>query len=205
MHTEQTSFQDLPISQTEDTLEAAIHRATEALLAQQQSDGHWVYELEADCTIPAEYILMMHYMDEIDEALQTKIANYLRAHQNEQGAWPLYTGGKMDISCSVKAFYALKLAGDSSDTPHMARARRAILAAGGAAKSNVFTRITLALFQQVPWRATPFIPVEAILLPRWFPFHLSKVSYWSRTVMVPLLILCSLKPKAVNPKGVDVR
>ncbi len=205
VHREQTSFQELPISQTEDTLETAIDRAKEALLAQQQSDGHWVYELEADCTIPAEYILMMHYMDEIDEALQTKIRNYLRARQTEQGGWSLYPGGKMDISCSVKAYYALKLAGDFADMPRMARARRAILAEGGAAKSNVFTRITLALFQQVPWRATPFIPVEAILLPRWFPFHLSKVSYWSRTVMVPLLILCSLKPKAANPKGVDVR
>ncbi|MGH8601787.1 MAG: squalene--hopene cyclase, partial [Gammaproteobacteria bacterium] len=155
MHREQTSFQELPISQTEDALETAIHRAKEALLAQQQSDGHWVYELEADCTIPAEYILMMHYMDEIEEALQTKIRNYLRARQTEQGGWSLYPGGEMDISCSVKAYYALKLAGDSADGPRMARARRAILAAGGAAKSNVFTRITLALFQQVPWRATP--------------------------------------------------
>lgn len=205
MDREQTSFQELPISQTEDTLETAIHRAKEALLAQQQSDGHWVYELEADCAIPSEYILMMHHMDEIDEALQTKIRNYVRARQTKQGGWSLYPGGEMDISCSVKAYYALKLAGDFADMPHMARARHAILAEGGAAKSNVITRITLALFQQVPWRATPFMPVEAILLPRWFPFHLSKVSYWSRTVMVPLLILCSLKPRAVNPRGVDVR
>jgi len=85
------------------------------------------------------------------------------------------------------------------------RAREAILARGGAARSNVFTRIALALFGQVPWRAVPFMPVELLLMPRWFPFHMSKVSYWSRTVVVPLLILCSLKPKAANPRKVDVR
>ena len=87
----------------------------------------------------------------------------------------------------------------------MVKARQAILAHGGAARANVFTRITLALFGQVPWRAVPFIPVEVMLLPRWFPFHVSRVSYWSRAVMVPLFILCSLKPKARNPKQLDIR
>ncbi len=115
-----------------------------------------------------------------------------------------YYGGEADISCSVKAYYALKLVGDSPDAPHMQRARQYILQAGGAARANVFTRISLALFGQVPWRAVPFIPVEVMLLPRWFPFHLSKVSYWSRAVMVPLFILCSLKPRAKNPRGVHI-
>ena len=89
--------------------------------------------------------------------------------------------------------------------PHMVRARSAILARGGAAKANVFTRIALALFGQVPWRAVPVMPIEIMLLPRWFPFHLSKVSYWSRTVIVPLLILMALKPTARNPRGVGIR
>jgi len=148
---------------------------------------------------------MMHYMNEIDEELEARIARYLRDHQADHGGWPLFTGGALDVSCSVKAYYALKLAGDSPDAPHMKRAREAILARGGAARSNVFTRIALALFGQVPWRAVPFMPVELLLMPRWFPFHMSKVSYWSRTVVVPLLILCSLKPKAANPRKVDVR
>src|SRR3546814_4882955 len=91
----------------------------------------------------------------------------------------------MDLSASVKAYFALKLAGDDPEAAHMERARAAILAAGGAAQSNVFTRIALALFGQVPWRAVPEMPVEIMLLPRWFPFHLSKVSYWSRTVIAP--------------------
>jgi squalene-hopene/tetraprenyl-beta-curcumene cyclase len=188
-----------------DDLDHAIERARGALLAAQQPEGYWCFELEADCTIPSEYVLMMHYMDEVDEALQGKIAVYLRARQMAHGGWPLYHGGAFDLSGSVKAYYALKLAGDGAEAPHMVKARQAILAHGGAARANVFTRIALALFQQVPWRAVPFIPVEVMLLPRWFPFHVSRVSYWSRTVMVPLFILCSLKPKARNPQGVDIR
>ncbi len=188
-----------------DDLEAVIARACEALECAQQADGHWVYPLEADCTIPAEYILMMHFMDEVDEDLERGIARYLRKKQASHGGWSLYHGGDFDLSGSVKAYYALKLAGDDPEAPHMVRARQAILAHGGAARANVFTRITLALFGQVPWRAVPFIPVEIMLLPRWFPFHLSKVSYWSRTVMVPLFILCTLKPKAANPRGIDIR
>ncbi|HEV7393755.1 MAG TPA: squalene--hopene cyclase, partial [Burkholderiales bacterium] len=175
------------------------------MLAAQHPDGYWCYELEADCTIPAEYVLMMHYLGEIDTALQARIATYLRAHQVAENGWALYSGGGFDLSCSVKAYYALKLAGDSPDAPHMRAAREAILEHGGAARANVFTRITLALFRQLPWRGVPFMPVEIVLLPRWFPFHLDKVSYWSRTVLVPLLILCSLKARARNPRGVSVR
>ena len=185
-------------------IEAALGRSVSALIERQHADGYWCFELEADCTIPAEYLLMMHYMGEVDRGLAAKLAVYLRERQQADGGWYLYHGGAMDLSCSVKVYYALKLAGDDPEAAHMQRARRAILAQGGAARANVFTRITLALFQQVPWRAVPFIPVEALLLPRWFPFHLSKVSYWSRTVMVPLLILCSLKPRARNPDGVGI-
>lgn len=183
----------------------AIVRARKALLSYQHQDGYWCFELEADCTIPAEYILMMHYMDEIDEEIEAKLAVYLRTHQGSHGGWPLFYGGDIDLSCSVKVYYALKLAGDNPDEPHMQKARKAIMAGGGAAGCNVFTRITLALFGQVPWRAVPFTPVELILLPRWSPFHFSKVSYWTRAVTIPLTILCSLKPKAKNPKRVDVQ
>ena len=147
----------------------------------------------------------MHFLDEIEPQLERKLAVYLREHQAGHGGWPLYHGGALDLSCTVKAYYALKLAGDDPQAPHMRRAREAILARGGAAHVNVFTRIALALFGQVPWRAVPYIPVEIMLLPKWFPFHLDKVSYWSRTVMVPLFVLCTLKPLARNPRHVDVR
>jgi squalene-hopene/tetraprenyl-beta-curcumene cyclase len=186
-------------------LDRAVFFARDALLARQSAQGYWCFELEADCTIPAEYIMMMHFLDEIDASLERKLAVYLRSHQGEHGGWPLYHGGDLNISCTIKAYYALKLAGDDPEAPHMARARAAILARGGAARANVFTRIALALFGQLPWRGVPYIPVEIMLLPKWFPFHLDKVAYWSRTVMVPLFILCTRKPKAKNPRQVDIR
>jgi squalene-hopene/tetraprenyl-beta-curcumene cyclase len=187
-------------------IDQAIERARLALMARQRPDGHWCFEFETDCTISAEYILMMHFIDEIDDVLQEKLARYIRLKQrlDTHGGWPLYHDGVIDISCSVKAYYALKAAGDSPDAPHMKRAREAILAKGGAAKSNVFTRILLAMFGQVPWRAAPYVPVEIMLFPRWMPFHLDKVSYWARSTMVPLFILCSLKAKAKNPRNVSV-
>ena len=186
-------------------LERAIEAAERALLDLQKDDGHWVFELEADATIPAEYILLEHYLDEIDDARQAKIGVHLRRIQNADGGWPLFYRGATDISATVKAYYALKMTGESPDAPHMARARERELELGGAARCNVFTRMALALFGQVPWRAVPMMPVEMTLLPRWFPFHLSKVSYWSRTVVVPLVILAALKPRARNPRKVDVR
>ncbi|HIP80569.1 MAG TPA: squalene--hopene cyclase [Kiloniellaceae bacterium] len=182
---------------------------TEALKTQQRDDGHWVFELEADATIPAEYIFLQHFLGSIDSdayrSVEPKIANHLRAVQGGDGGWPLFHDGEMDLSASVKAYFALKLAGDDPEAPHMLRAREAILARGGAAQCNVFTRIALALFGEVPWRAVPEMPVEIMLLPRWFPFHLSKVSYWSRTVIAPLLILMDQKPQAANPRKVSIR
>ncbi len=186
-------------------LDRVIAEARATLGGLQAEDGHWCFEFEADCTISAEYILMQHYMDERDGPLEAKIAVYLRNKQADHGGWPLYYGGPFDLSASVKAYYALKLAGDNPELPHMRRAREAILAHGGAERANVFTRITLALFAQVPWRAVPFIPVEIMLLPRWFPFQIYKVASWSRTVMVPLFILCSLKARAKNPLQVHIR
>ena len=157
------------------SLNRSIDAARDELLNRQTEHGYWLFELEADCTIPAEYIMMMHYLDEIDSSLQSRLAAYLRTHQADHGGWPLYHGGDLNISCTIKAYYALKMAGDSTDAPHMVRARNAILERGGAARANVFTRIALALFGQVPWRAVPYIPVEIMLLPRWFPFNLDKV------------------------------
>ena len=108
------------------------------------------------------------------------------------------------MSASVKAYFALKMIGDSIDAEHMRRAREAIRARGGAARANVFTRTLLALYGQISWRAVPMMPVEIMLLPKWFPFHLDKISYWSRTVIVPLLVLLALKPRAQNAKGVRI-
>ncbi|MEO3431227.1 squalene--hopene cyclase [Pelagibius sp. CAU 1746] len=192
-----------------DAVDALVGEMRAALQAEQRPDGHWLFELEADATIPAEYIFLQHFLGQVDtpkfRELEPKLAKHLRAIQGAHGGWPLFHDGDLDISASVKAYFALKLAGDDPEAPHMLRARTAILAVGGAAQSNVFTRIALALFGQVPWRAVPEMPVEIMLLPRWFPFHLSKVSYWSRTVIAPLLIVMDKKPEAANPRGVDIR
>jgi len=195
---------DAAESSLENDLDLVIDRCFKALLDYQDKDGYWCFELEADCTVPAEYILMTHFTGETDEELEAKIAVYLRSHQCYDGGWSLFYGGDFDLSCSVKAYYALKLAGDSPDASHMVQAREAILARGGASRANVLTRYTLALFGQIPWKGVPFLPVEIAFMPRWFPFHFNKVSYWSRTVMIPLSILYSLKPEAKNPGQVDI-
>ncbi len=189
----------------ESDLEESVLKAAGALRRRQNPDGHWRFELEADATIPAEYILLEHYLDRIDVARQQRIGVYLRGTQGDHGGWPLFHDGKFDLSASVKAYFALKCLGDLPDAPHMVRARAAILAAGGAERTNVFTRVQLALFGQVPWHAVPTMPVEIMLLPEWFFFHLSKVSYWSRTVIVPLLVLMARRPRARNPHGVHIR
>jgi squalene-hopene/tetraprenyl-beta-curcumene cyclase len=191
-------------ARTEQPLDLAIGDAVRALLGRQKADGHWVFELEADATIPSEYIMLGHFLDEIDPVLEKKISVYLRRTQNGDGGWALFYGGVTDVSATVKAYFALKLAGESTEAPHMRAARERILELGGAARCNVFTRIALALFGQVPWRAVPAMPVEIMHLPKWFPFHLDKVSYWSRTVVTPLLVLMALHPRARNPKSVNV-
>jgi squalene-hopene/tetraprenyl-beta-curcumene cyclase len=186
-------------------LEASIASATRALLDERQPDGHWVFELEADCTIPAEYVLLRHYLGEpVDAVLEGKIANYLRRVQGTHGGWPLVHDGEFDMSASVKAYFALKMIGDSVDASHMVRAREAMRSRGGAIHSNVFTRFMLAMFEVTTWRSVPVLPVEIMLLPLWSPFHINKISYWARTTIVPLLVLAALKPHAKNVNGVGI-
>lgn len=167
-------------------------------------NGSFVYELEADVTIPSEYILMMHFIGKIDLEIQKKIVNYIIRTQNKEGGWPLFFGGKSDISASVKAYFALKVSGINQNSNSMIKAKALILKLGGAENSNVFTKITLALFGQISWKAIPIMPIEIMRLPKWFPFHLNKISYWSRTVLVPLLIILHEKPLANNPSGTNI-
>ncbi len=188
-----------------DPLAALIDDAREQLLSRQQDDGHFIFELEADATIPSEYILLYHFLGEPKEEIEPALVGYLKDIQGEHGGWPLFHKGDFNISASVKAYYAMKIAGEDIDAPHMKRAREAILAHGGAETSNVFTRIMLAMFEQAPWTAIPCMPVEIMLLPKWFPFHMSKISYWSRTVIAPLLVLTAKRATAINPKQVGIR
>ena len=190
-----------------DLIDTARENATDAanhLMALQRDDGHIVYELEADATIPAEYIFLNHFINDLEPELEAEMGDYLRSIQSDShGGWPLFHDGDFNISASVKAYYALKIIGDDINAPHMVRAREAILNFGGAEKANVFTRYALALFGQVPWHGVPAMPVELMLMPRWFPVNIWKFAYWSRTVIGPLLILASKRPLAKNPRQVD--
>jgi squalene-hopene/tetraprenyl-beta-curcumene cyclase len=176
-------------------LNQALSRARTLLLSLQNRQGYWVFDLEADCTISAEYVLLQRFLQRpLAPERAARLANYVRRSQLPEGGWPLFKGSAADISASVKAYFALKLLGDTAEAPHMKKAYRTILNLGGASKVNVFTRINLALFGQIPWRTVPAMPLEIMLLPRWFFLHLYKVSYWSRTVIVPLLLLLKERP-----------
>ncbi|MEM9783956.1 MAG: squalene--hopene cyclase, partial [Pseudomonadota bacterium] len=100
----------------------------------QRDDGHIVFELEADCTIPAEYVLLRHFLGEVDTPREARIAAYIRTVQNADGSWPLFHNGSGNISATVKGYWALKLIGDDPEAPHMRRARTWVLGQGGAAK-----------------------------------------------------------------------
>src|SRR3981081_2849556 len=205
MSSQMHSVSKLTGIENEASLEASIASATQGLLGYRRPDGHWVFELEADSTIPAEYVLLRHYLGEaVDTELERKIANYLRRVQGAHGGWPLVHDGDFDMSASVKSYFALKMIGDPADAPHMARACEAIRSRGGAIHSNVFTRFLLTMFGVLTWRAVPILPVEIMLLPMWSPFHINKISYWARTTIVPLMVLAALKPRAKNVSGVGI-
>jgi squalene-hopene/tetraprenyl-beta-curcumene cyclase len=182
-------------------VDAAIERAHALLLKTQAPDGHWVGELEADSTISSEYLLFGHLIDRVDREREAKIVAYLRGRQLADGGWSLYEGGPANLSATIKAYFAMKAAGVSPDDPAMAGARALILARGGLVEANVFTKILLALFGEYDWSGIPAMPVEIMLLPRWSYFNLLEVSYWSRTVIVPLLILMDVKPVHRLPEG----
>jgi squalene-hopene/tetraprenyl-beta-curcumene cyclase len=181
----------------------AIRRSQDHLLALQDPAGYWLGRLEADTTITSEYLLLRHLLGTLDAGLAAKAARYLRERQAGDGSWNLYEAGTGDISASIKAYFALKLCGVSPGDPAMARAREWIVAQGGPVRANVFTKITLALFGQYPWGGVPAMPVEIVLLPRWSYFNIHAVSYWSRTVIVPLLIVMDHRP--VHPLPPELR
>jgi squalene-hopene/tetraprenyl-beta-curcumene cyclase len=175
-------------------IDSAIERAQAQLLSCQAPDGHWVGELEADTTITSEYLLFCHLTDRVDRERERKMVRYLRHQQLPDGGFNLYQQGPANLSATIKAYLAMKVAGVSPDDPALARARARIHQWGGPTEASVFTKILLALFGEYDWSGIPAMPVEIMLLPRWSYFNLFEVSYWSRTVMVPLLILMDIKP-----------
>ncbi len=193
------------IGQSE-AIDDAVRRNLSWLFGRQErQQGYWVAELEADTTLTAEYIMLRRFMGMEDIGRTHKAARYLIAMQLPEGGWPIYYGGPAEISASVKAYFALKLAGVSADEPLMLKAREAIVAMGGVVNANVFTKITLTLFDQYDWKGVPSMPPEIILFPRRFYFSLYAFSYWSRAVLIPLLIVFAHRPVCRIPReqGID--
>jgi squalene-hopene/tetraprenyl-beta-curcumene cyclase len=160
-----------------------------------------VAELQTDSTLTSEYLMLQHFLGRVDETKQRKIVAFLRETQLPEGGWNIYYGGPNHLSTTVKAYFALKLAGCSADEPFMRRAREVILGQGGLLRSNVFTKFALAIFGQIDWRGVPAMPIEIFLFPSWFFFNMHEISYWSRTVLTPLMIIYAHKPVAPVPPG----
>src|ERR1041385_1011327 len=167
---------------------AAVRAAREHLFSTQHEDGYWCGELEADTTLESDYILLRVLLGTVDEERQAKCAREILAHQNKDGGWPIFHGGPSNISASVKAYFALKLAGYKPDHPVLERARTKILELGGATECNTFTKIYLCFLGQYDWEAVPAVPPEIVLFPNWFWFNLYEISSWSRAILVPLSI-----------------
>ena len=160
-------------------LSRAIVRTRAWLLGQQQADGHWVGELQGDTILESEYILLLAFLGRHETDTARKAARYILKEQLVEGGWAIYPGGGVDVSASVKAYFALKLTGHDPGAAPMRRARAAIMAHGGADAVNSFTRFYLALLGQISYKQCPAVPVEVLLLPSWAPINLFKVSAWS--------------------------
>jgi squalene-hopene/tetraprenyl-beta-curcumene cyclase len=176
-----------------DALTGAIDRARHALVERQHADGCWLAELEADTTLTSEYLLLRHFIGAVTHIQERKGARWILEHQGDNGGWPIYDGGPSNISCTAKAYLALRAAGFSATEPALRAARRFVLERGGLPAVNTFTKIQFALVGQFDWQSVPAIPVEIVLLPRGTWFNLGEISYWSRATLVPLSILAACR------------
>lgn len=171
-----------------------IERARRALLDRQHPQGYWHGLLEANAEMNAEYIIFSHFMDEVDPQLEARLGRLLIERQQADGSWSLFLGGEGYLSTCVEAYFALKLSGMRAGEEAMTAARRWILSHGGIARSGTLPRFYLAAMGQVQWQATPALPVEAVLLPSWFPFNMYELSSWARGTVFALMLLQATRP-----------
>src|SRR5437870_15848 len=186
-------------SAADEEITRAITRAQENVLRQQKPDGHWCGELIVDSTLCSDYVVFMHWCGEVDAQLQRCCVRHILKRQLQDGGWNIYHAGPSEINASVKAYFALKLAGCSVDAPFMREARANIMRLGGIPQMNTFSKLYLALLGQFPWKYLPTIPVEMVLLPSWAPFHICKMSSWSRAMLIPLAIINHFRPTRILP------
>jgi squalene-hopene/tetraprenyl-beta-curcumene cyclase len=175
-------------------LATAIARSQRYLLEVQKPEGYWIGELMVDCTLVADMVLFHHWDGSVDPAWQRKAVNHLFSRQLPDGGWNIYFGGQPEVNATVKAYLALKLAGVPVTDPRMLRARSTALSLGGVPRMNTFSKLYLALLGLFPWKYTPTIPCEVLLIGKWFHVNFWEMSNWSRGMLVPLAIINHFKP-----------
>ena len=171
-------------------LENSIESGANHLLSLQYKEGFWLGELEADTTLESDYIYYLHVLGKADPVRIAKLANYVRRRQLADGGWSIYPGGPSELNATVKAYFALKLAGDSTSAQHMVHARETVHRFGGLERTNSYVRFYLALVGAVGWELVPAIPPELMLLPNWFYINIYEFSSWTRGIVIPMMILC---------------
>src|ERR1700731_1955360 len=186
------------------SLHDAIDRGVNHLLSLQDSEGYWLGELEADTTLESDYIFYLNVIGKAHSDRIAKLANYVRRRQLDDGGWNIYYGGPSELNATVKAYVALRLAGDSPECDHLQRACRRIHELGGLEATNSYSRLYLALVGAVGWDMVPAVPPELMLLPNWFAINIYEMSSWTRGIVIPLTILYSRKPRFAVPGGVSV-
>ncbi len=185
-------------------LESSIERGANHLLSLQTEEGYWLGELEADTTLESDYIYYLFVLGKADPDRIAKLATYVRRRQLADGGWSIYPGGPSELNATCKAYFALKLAGDPIDSPHMTRARASVHALGGLELTNSYTRFYLALVGAVGWELVPAIPPELMLLPNWFYINIYEFSSWTRAIVIPMMILSALRPNWKLPERAQV-
>ena len=188
----------------ETSLNLAIERACSFLMSSQHEEGYWVAELEADTTLESDYITYLHVIGKFESSRVSKLARYVRERQLTDGGWNIFAGGPSELNATVKAYFALRLAGDSPDREHMVRARARVRALGGLERTNSFTRLYLALLGAIGWDMVPAVPPELMFLPKWAYINIYEMSSWTRAIVIPLTILYARKPCWPVPANIRV-
>ena len=191
--------EDRPADEARAAAAGALDRAVERLLALQQPDGWWKGELETNVTMDAEDMLLREFLGIRDPDATARCAAWIRSQQRPDGTWSNFHGGPADLSTTVEAYVALRLAGDTPEQAHMLAAAEAIRAAGGVQQARVFTHIWLAVFGAWPWEHVPVLMVEMIFLPRWVPLNVYDFACWARQTVVALSVVMALRPVRALP------
>lgn len=193
------------VGDAQNPLDKAIERTRDFFFREQLPEGYWWAELESNVTITAEYIMLFHFLGMVDRLRERKMVHYILSKQTQEGAWSVWFGGPGDLSTTVEAYFALKLAGYAADDPSMCKARDFILSKGGILKTRVFTKIFLALFGEFSWLGVPSMLIELMMLPEWAYFNIYELSSWSRATIIPLSVVMSENPVRKLPPRARVQ